>query len=195
MTDTQRSAAIQYGIPSLLLVVGLIVGWVGHGAAFPPGRTATASSFGDWTLTCPPYKEDKSSCALSSPVVEPQSKMQIANLMLVRQDGAMKMLVTFPLNLNILLEPGLGLVVGSDPMRTYHYETCAPSGCAALIPVDDKLMQSLRGAKNAQLVFAIPTKDRKPINMSFPLGAFSTGADAFDDNEKMRHSWWRRIWA
>jgi invasion protein IalB len=195
MTETQRSAVLLYGLPALLLVVGLIVGWVGHGAAYPTGRTATAANYDDWTLTCPPYTDTKSYCTLAEPIIEPRSKMTVASLTLGRVDGALKMLVTFPLNLNILLEPGLGIVVGSDPMRAYHYDTCTPQGCVAIIPVDDKLLQSLRSSKMIQLVFAIPTKDRKPVSLKFSIASFDKADDAYESSESVRHSWFRRIWS
>ena len=192
MNDTQRRAVL-IGGPILVLVVGFLIGWIAHSLASPPGRTATVVPYGRWTLSCPPYGPDKLECTLAMPVVDKQSGATAASVIMGHAPDGLKIAVTVPLS--VFLIPGMALSVGSDPMRTYHYDTCTLQGCLVAIPVDEKLLASLRSAKQATLEFAIPSKDNKPYAVTFPLDGFVDGDDAFRKDEAMRHSWWRRLWS
>jgi invasion protein IalB len=194
MNETQQRAML-YGIPAALLLIGLIAGWAGHGLVSPPTSTTTVSAYGGWTLTCPSYKEAKSYCELTAPVVDGPTKVAVANLAVGRaQDGA-KLVVNFPLQINLMLQSGLGLIVGSDQMRTYPFATCTMGGCMAIIPLDDKLRESMRSAKDAKLIFAVPTKDKKPVSVPFTLDAFAAADKAMAGQESIRQSWFWRIWS
>jgi invasion protein IalB len=192
MNDTQRRAVL-VGIPILLLIVGLVAGWIAHALVSPPGQAATVATYGGWTLSCPPYGRDKAECTLALPVLDKQSGGTAASLMMGRASDGLKLAVTVPLS--VFLTPGVALALGSDPMRAYHYDTCTIQGCLVAIPVDDKLLASLRSAKQATLEFALPSKDNKPYAVTFPLDGFVDGDDAFLRDEAMRHSWWRRLWS
>jgi len=193
MNDTPRRAVL-IGVPILTLVVGLIVGWVIHSLESPPGRTATVAAYGGWTLSCPPYSQDKATCTLSLPIIDKQSGSTFASVIMGRgPDGTKKIAVTLPLSVELV--PGLALSIGSDAMRSYHYDTCTLQGCVAAITLDDKMEASLRAAKDAKLEFAIPNKENKPYAVTFPISGFGDGDDAFQRDEGMRHSWWRRLWS
>jgi invasion protein IalB len=194
MNETQQPAML-FGIAAVLFLLGLIIGWAGHGLASPTTRDATAASYGSWSLSCPSYKEAKSHCELSTPVVDGASKVTVANIAIGQAQDGMKLVVNFPLQINLMLAPGMGLVIGSDPMRTVQYATCTVNGCMAIVPFDDKLRQSMRSARDAKLIFAVPTKDRKPISITFPLGSFSEADDAMSGQENIRQSWFRRLWS
>jgi invasion protein IalB len=191
MNDSQRRAAL-VGVP--VLIVGLLVGWVSHALVSPPGRTATVTPYGGWTLSCPPYSQDKADgCTLGLPVTDKKSGLTFASLLMGRAPDGLKLAVTLPLN--VYLMPGMALTIGSDPVRPYHYDTCTTQGCLVAIPLDEKLLASLRSAKQAKLEFAMPNKDNKPYAITFPIDGFVNGDDAFMSDEAMRHSWWRRLWS
>ena len=192
MNDTQRRAVL-FGVPIVILFVGLLAGWIGHALVSPPGRTATVATYGSWTLTCPPYSQSKVECTLALPIFDKQSGTTAASLTMGHAPDGLKLAVTVPLS--VLLVPGMALTVGSEPMRAYHYDTCTIQGCFAAILVDDKLLASLRSAKQATLEFAVPNKDNRPYALTFPLDGFVDGDDAFQQDEAMRHSWWRRLWS
>ena len=191
MNDTQRRTVL-IGLP-IILIVGLLIGWIAHGMVSPPGRTATIATYGGWTLSCPPYSQDKAECTLALPVVDKQSGATAASLLMGHAPDGLKLAVTVPLQ--VILIPGMALSVGAEPPRPYHYDTCTVQGCIVAIPVDDKLLASLRSAKQATLEFAVPSKDNKPYAVTFPLDGFVDGDDAFLTDEAMRHSWWRRLWS
>lgn len=190
MNDTQRRAVL---IGGPILIVGLLLGWIAHALMSPPGRTATIASYGGWTLSCPPYSQDKVECTLALPVVDKQSGATAANLMIGRAPDGLKLAVTVPLS--VYLAPGMALTIGSEAVRPYRYDTCTIQGCLAAIPLDDKLLASLRVAKQAKLEFAVPNKDNKPFAVTFPLDGFVDGDNAFLKDESMRHSWWWRLWS
>ncbi len=192
MNDMQRPAVL-IGVLVLCLLAGLTVGWIIHALVSPPGRTATIATYGKWTLSCPPYNQSKTGCTLALPIIDKGSGATAATLMMGHAPDGMKLAVTVPLS--VFLVPGVGLSVGTDPMRPYHYDTCTLQGCVAAVPVDDKLLASLRSAKQAKLEFAMPSKDNKPYAVTFPLDGFVDGDDAFKKDEAMRHSWWRRLWS
>ena len=177
----------------ILLIVGLIAGWITHALVSPPGRATTIATYGQWTLSCPPYKQDKIECTLGLPILDKPSGATAANLLMGRAPDGLKLAVTVPLS--VFLQPGMALTIGSDPARPYRYDTCTIQGCVAAIPLDDKMIASLRSAKQAKLEFAIPSKDNKPYAVTFPLDGFVDADDAFLSDESMRRSWWRRLWS
>jgi len=192
MNDSPRSL-VRYGIPGLLLVVGLIAGWIGHALVSPPGQTGTVATFGGWTVSCPPYGNPKVSCTMSMPIVEKQSGTAFASLIMGRAPDGLKLAVTLPLS--VYLMPGMALGIGSDAPHPYHYDTCTLQGCVTAIAVDDKLLASLRAAKTAKVEFAIPNKDNKPVAVTFPIEGFDRADNAFEHDEALRHSWFRRLWS
>lgn len=192
MNDSQKRL-LQYGVPALLLVAGLIVGWVGHSLAFPPGRTATVASYGSWTLSCPPYKDPKATCTMSMPIAEKQSGVTFANLIMGRAPDGLKLAVTLPLS--VYIAPGMAFSIGSDQPHGYRYDTCTLQGCVTAIALDPKMLDSLRGSKTARLEFAMPNKDNKPLAVTFSIDGFDQADDAFQHDEALRHSWFRRIWS
>jgi invasion protein IalB len=191
MNDSLQRA-LRFGVPVVLFLVGAVLGWVGHNVASPPGKQASVLVYGNWRVGCAPLSDAKGSCTLQLPVVDTQTGTAVANLILGQSPTGLKMEVTLPLD--VLIIPGMGIVVGSDKIRAYHYVTCTLAGCIVAIPVDDKLLASLSNAQKAQLVFAIPN-NQKPVGVSFPLKGFGEAHDAFLANEAMRHSWLRRLFS
>jgi len=184
---------MQYGVPTLLLVLGLAAGWIGHALVDPPGRTATVSTYGAWTLSCPPYTNDKASCTMTMPITEKASGVTFASMIMGRAPDGLKLAVTLPLN--VYIAPGMALGIGSDAIRPYRYDTCTLQGCVTAISLDDKMLASLRGAKTAKVEFAMPNKDNKPYSVTFSIDGFDNAEAAFERDESTRHSWFRRLWS
>ena len=191
MNDSQRPSMLIGG--PIVLIVGLVVGWVAHALVSPPGRTATIATYGKWTLSCPPYSQDKAECILSLPAVEKQSGSTFGGMILGHAADGMKLVVSLPLG--VYLMPGMAMTIGSEQPHAYRYSTCTIQGCVVEIPADDKLLASLRGASQAKLEFAMPNKDNKPYIIPFSIDGFADGDDAFNRDTAMRHSWWRRLWS
>ena len=185
---------MQYGVLSiLLLIVGVAAGWIAHGLYSPPGRTTTVARFGSWTLSCPPYADPKASCTMTLPIVEKASGVTFANLIMGRAPDGLKLAVTLPLS--VYIAPGMALGIGSDAVHEYRYDTCTLQGCVTAIPLDEKMVNALRGAKTARLEFMMPNKDNKPYSVSFAIDGFQSADDAFERDEGLRRSWFRRLWS
>jgi invasion protein IalB len=164
-------------LPIVALIVGLLAGWFGHSMmTAKPEDVASIRMYGDWRLACPQPSAAKSGgCAMIEDVLDSQTRSEIAHLALGKnRAGNLEMIVTMPYD--VLLEPGMGLSVGSDKIRVYPYQTCNGGGCMATIPVDDALANSLKNAKTARLLFA--ALNNKPIGLSFSLNGFDQAYDA-----------------
>ena len=181
--------AIVIGLP-LVLLAGAALGWIGHNIVSPPGKVPSVVLYGNWRLGCPVLSDQKGSCTLQLPVTDSQSGSTVANLLMGHSPTGLKLEVTLPLD--VLIVPGMAIVLDKEKVRGYRYETCTAVGCVAAISVDDKFMASFEKAKNAQLLFAVPNS-KKPFGLTFLLTGFSEAHDAFLHDEALRHSWWRRL--
>lgn len=177
-------------IPIVVFVVGALVGWVGHSFTSTPDDVASVAVYDDWRLACP-APSAQGSCALVQDIVDERTRSEIAHLALGKAKSGLEMIVTMPYD--VLLAPGMGVAVGSDPVRVYPYQTCNAVGCIATVPVDDKMLASLRNSKQARLLFA--ALNNKPIGLPFSLNGFDKANDAFSNNEAKRSSWWWRLWS
>lgn len=182
---------MRFVIPAVLFVVGGLAGWIGHGMLVKPDDVASIRIFQDWRLACPQPSSSEGSCALIQDVIDSRSRSEIAHLALGKSRKGMELLVTMPFD--VLLQPGMGLSVGKDPIRVYPYQTCNTVGCIATIPVDDKLIASMRANPDARILFA--ALNNKPIGLTFSLAGFDPAYAAYSDAEAKRHSWWWSLWS
>ena len=189
MDDTSKGI-MRIALPILLFVVGGLAGWIGHGLAAAPPDVASIHVYDDWRLACPAPSAE-GSCAMVQDVVDSRSHSEIAHLALGRAKTGMELIVTMPFD--VLLAPGMGLAIDKQKIRVYPYQTCNSIGCIATVPLDDKLMASLRDAKDARILFA--ALNDKPVGVSFSLNGFDNANDALSDFEARRNSWWRKIWS
>jgi invasion protein IalB len=178
------------GVPLFFLLFGTALGWIGHNLIDPPGKVASVSLYNNWRVGCPALSEQKGACTMQLPVTEVQSGGTVANLLIGHSPTGLKLVVTLPLD--VLIVPGMGIVLGNDKMRGYRFETCTSAGCIATISLSDPLITSLDKAKKAQILFAMPTA-KKPVSLGFSLEGFSQAYAAFVEDDARRHSWWRRM--
>jgi invasion protein IalB len=74
----------------------------------------------------------------------------------------------------VLLEPGLAVTIGNEPMRLRPYETCTNAGCIALMTVDADTLKALQSNMAGQVTVAAPNNPQ-PLNIPFSLKGFSEG--------------------
>ena len=190
MDETSRGV-MRFVLPLALFIVGGLAGWFGHSLASTPPNVPSIAMYQDWRLMCPSPSNATASCAMVQDVVDAQRGAEIAHLALGKTKTGLEMIVTMPYD--VLLAPGMGISVGRDAVRVYPYQTCNGVGCIATIPVDDKLLASLRSADQARILFAM--LNNKPIGLPFSLKGFDEANDAFSNNEARRSSWWGRLWS
>jgi invasion protein IalB len=180
------------GILLVVLVVGVVGGWIGRGVLAGPADVPTMRVYQDWRLFCPATKDMNVSCELTQDVIDQKGGTRLARLIMVREkDKSMILAVTVPLQ--VLLEPGMGLKIGDDQIRVSQYKTCTEEGCLSIIPVNDQLGASFAKAQQAGVVVAQP--DGKAVELPFSMKGYGEAYKAFLSNEAKRKSWWRRLWS
>jgi invasion protein IalB len=191
MTDEMRTWLVRGAIALGIFVAGGLTGWLVHGSASRGDDVAMVSIYKDWRLACPKPSDNKGNCEISQDVLDSKSHSEVAQLTYGTRDSKQLIAVTVPYN--VLLEPGMGLQTGSDPVKAYPYETCNGVGCIAMVPADDKLLATFASAPNARILFA--GLDEKPVALTFSLDGFNDALKALKSNEAKRRSWWRRLWS
>jgi invasion protein IalB len=93
----------------------------------------------------------------------------------------------------VALEPGIGLRIGKNPVKVIQYRTCNQIGCIAVTDLDDKMLASLKGAKDAQLLFA--GMDGKPVGVPISLNGYNDAHRAYASEESRRANWFWRLWS
>ena len=176
----------------VVLLLGGVAGWIGRGVLAGPDDVPTVSVYQDWHLLCPALKTKNGSCEISQDVFEQGGGQRLARIIMAKnKDKSMVMYVTVPLQ--VLLEPGLGLKLGTDQVRVFQYKTCTEEGCLAVIPVDDPIIASLGKAQDGGIDVAQP--DGKAAQLPFSMKGYTDAYKAFQNNEAKRKSWWRRLWS
>jgi invasion protein IalB len=175
-----------------VLVVGGVGGWIGRGVLAGPADVPTVRVYQDWRLFCPALKDKDGNCELTQDVIDEKSQQRLARLIMGRdKDKGMVLAVTVPLQ--VLLEPGIGLKIGDDQLRTFQYKTCTEQGCLSVIPVNDEIEAGLAKAQQAGVAVTVP--EGKAVELPFAMKGYRDAYEAFLSNEAKRKSWWRRIWS
>ena len=188
MPSTLKDIALVLAV----FVVGGICGWIGRGVLVGPADVPMMNVYQDWRVFCPAFKDKDASCEMSQDVIDQKANQRVARLIMVR-DKSKNMIVAVTVPLQVLLEPGMGLKIGSDQVRVYQYKTCTEEGCLSLVPMDDQVEAALSKAQNASVVVARP--DGKAVEIPFSLKGYTDAYDMFLSNAAKRNSWWRRLWS
>lgn len=186
MRDWLTRGAMALGV----FILGGLVGWVLRGSGSDAG-TSRILMYKDWRLVCPADKDDKAFCTMTSELIDNKSGTKLAQLSFGKEDGKDMLAVKVPLT--VLIPAGVGLQFGSDT-QTYQYATCAPDGCLAFIPVDDKLRASFLGAKSIGVVVTA-SQNGKSVALPMSPQGYADAISSLNTIEARRHSWWRRLWS
>jgi invasion protein IalB len=179
-------------IGAIALVVGLLVGWAVRGVAGYNTATQSVTSYGSWRVACPAAHQANLKCEVVQDVLDSQTQQEIVRIAIGKMpDG--KSAIDLVMPLGVALEPGVGLVLGTAPMRNAKYRTCTQQGCIVDIPIDQKLQDSLNAGKDGRLLFA-GVNDTKPIAIPVSLTGFLDAQRAYHREEAKRASWlWRML--
>jgi invasion protein IalB len=191
MNDQMRTWLTRIVFALVGLIVGAAAGWIGRG----PGASADNARmvfYNDWRLICPADKEQKSSCGITSEVVDPRSGTKLAQLALGAQPGKTDEELVISVPLTVLIPPGVGLQFGSNT-KTYPYMTCVATGCITMIKVDDDLLKSFETASSMAIV--VTAQNGRSVNLPVSVKGYNDARKAFNNIEARRHSWWRRLWS
>jgi len=172
---------------SFLLGVGAL--YIGERLLSAPGANETSVLYGDWRLTCPPASAAVSSCALMQMIADAKTRVQLAQFSVEPRRGARVLAVALPFD--VLLQPGVGLSLGSGAVNTFPFTVCNENGCIAAVPLTADLRGALEGAEEGVLSFV--GLDGKNHGVKFTLRGFADGVHAYDVEEARRGAWWKRL--
>jgi invasion protein IalB len=168
-----RRIAKRTGIVVVLLAAGGVIALAGE--RLFGGRIGAnevrITTFQDWRVICPPLTETTLNCALTEDVLRDTGGVLLTISM---TDPAPGSTLSLTVPHGVLLEPGLGFTIGSDPVRVRPYETCTNTGCIALVTVDADTLKSLSGNMAGQVSVAAPNA-QQPVNIPFSLKGFADG--------------------
>lgn len=179
-------------IGAIALVIGLVVGWAVRGVASYNTSTQAVTAYGSWRVACPAAKQANVNCELVQDILDSQSHEEIVRVAVGKlPDGKPALDLVMPLG--AALEPGVGLVLGTNPMITAKYRTCTQQGCIVDIPIDQKLQKQFDDGKDGKIVFA-GANDNKPIAIPLSLTGYGDAERAYHRDEAKRASWfWRML--
>lgn len=190
--DSQPPILTRILVVLVIVVAGVLAGWIGRGVLVGPPDTLTMTVYKDWRVVCPSSKEKNQSCEITQDVMNEKAGGRIARVALSKEKGkALTLYITVPLE--VLLEPGLVLRLGDVQTKAYQYKTCTEDGCIAVIPVDDTFEASFVKTQAAAVIVTAPPEG-KNIEIPFSMKGFVEAHDAFLSGEAKRNSWWRRLW-
>jgi len=192
MNDQMRNWLRRGGIAFGIFVAGALVGWMFRGVS---GHIAVSKIYvyDDWRVVCPADSEAKSSCRMGTVSVNSQSGERLTEVSIGYDEGNLeKRTLALTVPAGVLIQPGLGMQLGPDT-KTYPYATCTRSDCIAIVPLDDKLLDTINSAPSINLVVAVQGDRTVPLTVS--LKGYKEARDAMNSTEAKRHSWWRRLWS
>lgn len=179
-------------IGAIALVIGLLVGWAVRGVASYNTSTQAVTAYGSWRVACPAATQANVNCEMVQDVMDGQTHEELVRIAVGRlPDGKPALDLVMPLG--VALEPGVGLVMGTNPMITAKYRTCTQQGCIVDLPLDQKLQKQFDDGKDGKIVLAGAT-DNKPIAIPLSLTGYADAQRAYHRDEAKRGSWfWRML--
>lgn len=182
-------SALRIIVPAVLLVVGVIAGWIGHAEMTMPPDVPTVAVYDDWRIGCPKPSDKVGYCALAQDIVDTKAGREIGHLSLNDTKDGRQLTIVVPYD--VLLPSGIGMELGKDKVRVFPYKTCDGSGCVAQVKVDDALLKALRPQRDAKLLVA--QLDNRVAAIPFSLKGFARAEDARIAFQAKKSSWLARI--
>jgi invasion protein IalB len=173
------------------LLLGLLIGWAARGVAGYNSNMESVTMYSDWRVACPPAAAKDQNCQMIEEVLDTRTQQPVVRIAIGAEKGKQEMIFTVPLGL--ALQPGMGLILGSDPVRTFPYRTCNSVGCIAVYPLDDKALAGLNTDKDGKVLFA--GLDGKPIAVPLSLKGYAQASHAYHGAEARRSNWFWRLFS
>ena len=171
--------AIRAVIVILLLVAGAVLALAGErllGGGSTPNEIRIMT-FQDWQVICPTLTPATPNCALRTEVNRDTGGVILT---LAMTDPAPGSSLSLTVPNGVMLEPGMGFAIGTEPTRVRPYETCTAQGCIAMVTLDADTLKSLQSNMGGQVVVAPPPPPgtgtpAQPVNIPYSLKGFPEG--------------------
>ncbi len=162
-------------VRAAMLALAALLSFFGAGGAHAQG--AIRATHGDWQVRCdtPPGARAEQ-CALWQHVTaEDRPNVGLVVVVLKTADRRNRLMrVLAPLG--VLLPSGLGLTIDGNNVGRVQFERCLPSGCEALVVMDDNLLNQMSSGQSATfIIFQTPEEG---IGVPVSLNGFKPGFDA-----------------
>lgn len=181
----------RFVLGGIALVIGLVLGWAGHGLLGYGKTTETITSYDDWRVSCPASTVAAQHCTIEQDTVDTKTRQPVARIAILTDKDKLSLVATVPLGVS--LPAGAGFAFGSDAVKTMPYRVCAATGCIAEVALDDKLQAGFDAGKDGHMTFTFPQANAKPVQVPVSLKGFATAERAYRNAEAKRSSWFWRM--
>jgi invasion protein IalB len=147
--------------PISSLLFGLLLS-----AFHQPTQAATTETFDDWKLTC------EKICVLAQGLENPNNPGVLYGIQISKIESSVHTILQLNFPLGIYLPAGIGIIAG-DYKQELPMTVCLPSGCRAILNLNDKLLAAIN--KNEKLHVRFYVSDKKPAEISFSTKGFERG--------------------
>lgn len=144
--------------------------WTFGAAAQAPTQ---AESFGDWAKQCEPAGADKERCYLIQTVRAGDRPVMVVIVAYSPGRDRVAAMIDVPLGMHI--PTGLEVRAAGVDAKKIEFEQCLPTGCRAMLPMDDDLLSAFKNGEAA----AIAGRGRDGANVELPISAAGFG-EAFE---------------
>jgi invasion protein IalB len=183
------------------LVLGLLLGWGLRGVATYNVATETTTPYQDWRTYCPPAATENVSCELMGDVRDTTAtgdvKPIVARISVIKDfrnkenPGLETIALTLPLN--VLLDPGVGLQIGKEPVKVFKYRTCNNVGCIAIAPLDETILDAMQSGAETRISFTGAQPNDKARTLTVSYNGFDDAHSAYKRGNSRRDSWFWRL--
>ncbi|AZG78799.1 invasion associated locus B family protein (plasmid) [Methylocystis rosea] len=121
------------------------------------GQEAGKTKFGAWELHCEtPAGERSEQCVLTQMVRAEDAANVNLRVMILKPRELKGGVLRIVAPMNVFLPNGVSLKIDQTDIGRVGFVRCAPSGCIADAPIEDKLLDQLEQAPNDVNRFGIP---------------------------------------
>jgi invasion protein IalB len=123
-------------------------------SSFAAAVVKAKATFGAWEMLCqPPVGETATErCALTQTVKEEDKGASNLGVMIEKRPELNAPVLRVVAPIGVYLINGVSLKIDQTDIGRAAFFRCSPAGCIADIPIDDKLLEQLKGGKIATLV-------------------------------------------
>jgi invasion protein IalB len=158
----------------LLLFAAGALAPAGAGTAKPPAGEA----FGDWVLHCTKVSTGEEACALHQRIMAKDTRLPVASIALARHKDSRELRLATVLPLGLDIPAGVTGRAGAVALP-FTIQTCVRRGCIASTTVDEKTLETLRGAEGFSVTFKMRIV-AEPTTIPVSLKGLDAGLKALD---------------
>lgn len=136
----------------------------------------TPQQFGAWVYSCAEVPEGApKNCVARLMVRDKTRNVTVINWLIgYNKDRQLLMEITTPVD--VLIAPGLKMVIGDSEAQSFAYLSCASLGCLTRITPTEQMLGALRQAKIVKLTIETPAG--KAITFSIQVSGIAESLDA-----------------